>query len=167
MEIVIIAAKSENNVIGRDGGLPWHMPADLDFFNRQIDGCYLLSGRKSYETAQGRTLFKGKAFIVVTRRKDYTLPEGKVGHSLKEGIAIAKRDGAKRLCILGGGEIYRQAMPMADEMIITEIHTKIEDGDVFFPEINLRDWKVYKKESHKKDAANPYDYSFVFYTRQQ
>ncbi len=166
MKIVIIAAKSENNVIGKDGGLPWHMPADLDFFNRQIDGCYLLSGRKSYETAQGKEIFKNKAFVIVTRREEYPLPEGKVAHSLEEGIAIAKRDGAERLCILGGGEIYRQSMPVADEMIITEIHAKIEGADAFFPKIDPRKWKVYKKESHKKDGQNPYDYSFVFYTRQ-
>ena len=163
MEKVIIAAKSDNNVIGVDGGLPWHLPADLTFFNQQIEGCYLLSGRKSFESDQGKEIFQGKPFVIVTRQQDYCLEKGKVAHSLEEGISMAEADGAKRLCILGGGEIYRQAMPVADRLIITEVHTQVENGDAFFPEISPRRWKEYRSESHKKDERNPYDFSFVFY----
>ncbi|MCB0547885.1 MAG: dihydrofolate reductase [Phaeodactylibacter sp.] len=165
MEKVIIAAKSDNNVIGKDGGLPWHMPADLDFFARQIQGCYLLSGRKSFESAQGEEIFRNKSFVIVTRQKDYRVKEGKVAHSVEEGIAVAEADGAGRLCILGGGEIYRQALSVADKLIITEVHTEVEDGDAFFPDVDPRIWKEYKRENHSKDKANPYDFSFVFYIR--
>ena len=165
MKKVIIAAKSDNNVIGKEGGLPWHMPADLDFFARQISGGYLLSGRKSYESAQGEEIFRKQSFVIVTRQSDYPVEEGEVAHSVEEGIAVAEKAGAGRLCILGGGEIYQQALSVADELIITEVHTEVEDGDAFFPEIDPRIWKETKRESHRKDRANPYDYSFVFYTR--
>ncbi|MCB0581455.1 MAG: dihydrofolate reductase [Phaeodactylibacter sp.] len=165
MEKLIIAAKSDNGVIGKNGELPWHMPADLDFFSRQIEGGYLLSGRRSYESEQGETIFKDKPFVVITRQEGYQPKGGRAAHSLEEGIATAEADGARRLCILGGGEIYRQALPVADRLIITEVHTVVEGGDAFFPDINPEHWKEYKRESHKKDSRNPYDYSFVFYTR--
>lgn len=165
MEKVIIAAKSDNDVIGKNGGLPWHMPADLDFLSRQIEGCYLLSGRRSFESAQGEEIFRDRPFVIITRQEGYQPEGGKAAHSLAEGIAIAEADGARRLCILGGGEIYRQALPATDRLIITEVHTVIESGDAFFPDINPEHWKEYKRESHKKDSRNPYDFSFVFYTR--
>ena len=165
MEKVIIAAMSDNRVIGIDGGLPWRLPADLAFFFRQIEGCYLLSGRKSYESDQGKEIFQDKPFVVVTRQKGYEPQGGKVAHSVEAGVAIAEADGAERLCILGGGEIYRQALSIADKLIITEVHTRIENGDTFFPDIDPQHWKEYKRESHKKDEDNPYDFSFVFYTK--
>ncbi|MCB0586137.1 MAG: dihydrofolate reductase [Phaeodactylibacter sp.] len=165
MEKVIIVAKSDNNVIGRNGALPWQMPADLAFFSRQIKGCYLLSGRKSYESAQGKEIFSNRPFVILTRRKGFQPEEGKAAHSLEEGISTAEADGAKRLCILGGEEVYRQALKVADKLIITEIHTEIENGNAFFPDINFGHWKEYKREDHKKDRYNPYDFSFVFYIR--
>ncbi len=165
MEKVIIVAKSDNNVIGKNGNLPWHMPADLAFFHRQIEGCFLLSGRKSYESEQGRGLFRGRPFVIVSRQKGYDLPEGQLAHSLKEGIAIAEASGARRLCILGGGEVYRQAMKVADDLIVTEVHAIVENGNAFFPDIDPCIWKEYRRENHKKDGENPYDFSFVFYAR--
>ncbi len=165
MEKVIIVAKSDNNVIGKDGELAWDMPADEDFFLHQIKGCYLLSGRRSYESSQGKKIFNGKDFVIVTRQKGYQAEGGKIAHSVDEAIATAETDGAQRLCILGGGEIYRQSMKKADRLIVTEIHVEIPDGDAFFPEIDPHYWKEYKRENHPKDELNPYPFSFVYYAR--
>ncbi|MCB0572013.1 MAG: dihydrofolate reductase [Phaeodactylibacter sp.] len=164
MKLIIVVAKSDNNAIGKNGELPWHLPADLAFFERQIEGCYLLSGRRSYESEQGKDIFKGRDFVVLTRRAGYKARGGKVAGTVAEGIEIARGDGARRLCILGGAEVYRQTIGLADELIVTEIHTRI-DGDAFFPEINPSLWEETKREEHAKDGENPYDYAFVWYGR--
>lgn len=166
MNIVIIAAKSDNNVIGKGGELPWSMPADERFFFRQIKDAYLLTGRKSYESQQGSQIFRDADHIVLTRRADYQPGHrGKVAQSWEEAINTARRDGAGRLCILGGGAIYHQAMDKAGQLIITEIHTTVEEGDAFFPEIDPAQWEAYARYPHPADAENPYPYTFSFYRR--
>lgn len=165
MQKIIIAAKSDNNVIGKDGGLPWHMPADEAFFRRTIADGWLLSGRTSYESNQGTSLFhQDRDFIIVTRQEDYEAPGGIVVHSLEAGFAQAAANDADKLYVLGGGEIYKQAIDEVDQLIITEIHTEIE-GDVFFPEIDHNKWREVSRADHPSDADNPYAYSFVVYER--
>jgi dihydrofolate reductase len=165
MKKIIIAAVSDNLAIGKDGELPWHMPADLDFFHKQIEGALLLSGRTSYESSQGSTIFTNRPFIVVTRRKGYTVDGGRVAHSIEEAFAIAGKMSYDRLCILGGGVIYEQTINQADEIIISEIHTIVEDADAFFPKIDQSIWKEYDREDYPGDEENPYNYSFVFYKK--
>ena len=163
MQIIIVAAKSDNQVIGKNNKLVWHLPADLQFFMQTIKGAYLITGRKSYESAQGGEIFGSeRQFIVITRNKAYSTTHGKIAYSLKKAIEIARKDGAKRLCILGGAAIYEQAMHIADSMILTEVHAKFE-GDTFFPTIDLRKWKETSRKFYKKDAQNLYNYSFVTY----
>lgn len=167
MKIVMVAARSENGVIGKDGGLPWSMPADEAFFLNEIEGCFLLSGRKSYESNQGNTIFKDKQFVIITRRENYKVgPGGEIAHSVEEGIALARHKQVPRLCVLGGGEIYRQALPYADELILTDIHTQIENGDAFFPAFSAEDWKLTQQEPHEADADNPFPYTFKWFRRQ-
>lgn len=168
MEIVIITARAENGVIGKDGGLPWSMPADEAFFLREIEGAFLLSGRKSYESNQGSTIFTDKAFIIITRQKDYQVSAGgKVAHSVEAGIELAKSQQVRRLYVLGGGEIYRQALPHADQLIITDVHTTVENGDAFFPDIDPKNWTLTRQEAHEADADNPFPYTFNWYRRVQ
>ncbi|MCB0556764.1 MAG: dihydrofolate reductase [Phaeodactylibacter sp.] len=164
MKQVIIVAKSDNNVIGSGGELPWSLPADLAFFRQQIEGCYLLSGRRSYESEQGKEIFLGKDFVLITHQKGYRAKGGKIAHSIEAGIAMAQKDGAQRLCILGGAEIYRQTINTVDELVVTEVHATLE-GDAFFPAIDSTIWQEAQREDHQKDADNPYDYSFVWYQR--
>lgn len=166
MEKIIVAAKSDNNVIGRNGDVPWHLPADLAFFEHTISDGWLLSGRRSYESAQGDFIFqKGRKTIIITRQKDYKVHDAIIANSVMEGIEKAAIAGAPKLYILGGGEIYTQALSLADRLILTEIHTIIKDGDTYFPEIDLEKWREMSRESHSKDAENPYDYSFVTWER--
>lgn len=166
MKQTIIAAMSANGVIGSGGELPWHLPADLDFFLQQIQGCYLLSGRQSYESEQGQEIFRGRDFVVITRQAGYRAEGGRVCHSIEEGIEAARQSGAKRLCILGGADIYRQTISRVDELIITEINAIVE-GDSFFPPIDPDAWREYRREEHLKDAENPFDYAFVWYERRE
>lgn len=162
----MIAARSENGVIGKNGGLPWHMPADEAVFLNEIEGCFLLSGRKSYESNQGNTIFRNKQFVIITRQEDYEAgPGGHIAHSVEAGIELARAQQAPRLCVLGGGEIYRQAMPYADQLIITDIHTYVENGDAFFPQIDPEHWALTQQASHEADEKNPFPCTFNWYQR--
>jgi len=165
MQIIIVAAKSDNQVIGKDNKLVWHLPADLRFFLKTIEGAYLLTGRKSYESTQGNEVFgPGKQFVIVTRNQTYSAPYGKIAHSFEAAIEIVKKDGAKRLCVLGGAAIYKQAMEIADTMILTEVH-EVFEGDTFFPAIDSSKWKEVSRSYFKKDANNSFNYSFVTYKK--
>lgn len=165
MQIIIVVAKSDNQVIGKDNDLVWHLPADLRFFMDTIAGAYLATGRKSYESTQGEDVFGlHRQFVIITRNKKYQTERGKVAHSLAAAIQLAEADGAKRLCILGGATIYEQALKVADRMILTEVHANFE-GDTFFPTIDPNQWKEASRIKHFKDVENPYDYSFVVYKR--
>lgn len=165
MKKIIIAAVSDNQAIGRNGELPWHMPADLDFFHQQIADALLLTGRTSFESNQGGDIFKDRPFIIITRKVGYKAAGGQVAHSIEEAYEMAYETGYNRLCILGGAAIYEQTMDHADEIIISEIHTEIDGADTFFPDIDKSIWKEYHREDYPDDKENPYNYSFVFYKR--
>ena len=163
MEKIIIAAKAANNVIGKDNSLPWHLPADLDFFLRKIENQFLIAGRKFFESVQGREVFHaGAKGIVISRQKDYQSPIHQVAHSIEEAFQMAEKTGVPRLYILGGGEIYKQTIDQSDHLIITEIHENFS-GDTFFPEIDQFQWQEIIRIDCQKDAVNPYNYSFVVY----
>lgn len=163
MEKVIMAAKAANNVIGKDNSLPWHLPADLEFFLRTIEGEFLIAGRKFFESIQGREVFhEGVEGIVISRQKDYQFPTVIVAHSIEESFQLAAQNGVQKVYILGGGEIYQQSIELADRLIITEIHGEFE-GDTFFPDIDKSRWEEVSRSDRQKDAVNPYDYSFVVY----
>ncbi|MEG4294756.1 dihydrofolate reductase [Microcoleus sp. C2C3] len=163
MEKVIIAAKAANNVIGKDNSLPWHLPADQEFFRRTIKGNFLIAGRKFFESIQGREVFhEGVEGIVISRQKDYKSPTVRVAQSIEESFQLAEQKKVQRIYILGGGEIYQQTIALADRLIITEIHANFE-GDTFFPDIDKSRWQEVSRSDRKKYAVNPYDYSFVVY----
>jgi len=165
MKKTIIAAKSDNDVIGRDQELAWELPADQHFFFNQIRDCFLLTGRASFESPQGKDIFANRDdVIIVTRQKKYRAGEKLVAHSVREAFRRAEAAGAERLCILGGGEIYRQTIDLADELIITEIHAQFE-GDTYFPPIDPQRWEEDRREDYAADQHNPFAYSFVFYKR--
>lgn len=141
------------------------MPADLAFFQQQIQTGHLLTGRNSYETPEGLELFKQRRdVIVVTRNQDYHASRAYIAHSVAEAFELAEKLQVRQLHILGGAEIYQQTIQLADELIITEIHGTFT-GDAFFPPIDSTHWREAKREDHPADAANPYAYSFVWYTR--
>lgn len=165
MRKTIIVARSDNRVIGRQGDLPWHLPADLAFFQSLIQTGWLLTGRGSYESPQGQELFRGREdVIILTSRQNYRPASGHVAHTIPEALQLAESLGAQRLCILGGAHVYAQTIGLADELIITEVHG-IFQGDAFFPEIDPAMWEELWREDHEADAENAWGYSFVRYRR--
>ena len=157
-----MVARSDNNVIGKDNDLVWHMPADLKYFKETTSGHFVVMGRKTYESMNKP--LPGRLNIIVTRQSDYYREACIVTHSLEEALALGEENGQQELFILGGSQIYRMALDTADRIYLTEIHSKF-DGDAFFPEIDSSIWKETKREDHESDDKNPYPYSFVVLER--
>jgi dihydrofolate reductase len=162
MIISQIVAVSENDVIGKDNALPWHMPDDSAYFREKTWGHHIVTGRRNYE-AEGKAL-PGRINLVITRNKDYQIPDGEVVHTLEEAIRIAQRAGETELFIVGGEEIYRMAMDTTDRIYLTRIHAVVE-GDTFYPRLDGEIWKEASRDARKKDDRNPYDYDFIVYER--
>ncbi len=171
MEKVLIVAIADNNAIGRNNELLWHISEDLKFFRRTTSGCPVIMGRKTYESI-GRPLPK-RTNIVVSR--GFAAPEGvMVVSSLDEAYAAAEASaaspdsctyGAERCFIMGGGQIYAQALPSMDRLIITHVHTVIEDADTSFPAIDPSLWKVASRSEMMTDPETGYEFEFVEYIK--
>ncbi|MGB3182674.1 MAG: dihydrofolate reductase [Cyclobacteriaceae bacterium] len=154
----IIVAKSENNVIGKDNDLVWKMPADLKHFRSTTTGHFIVMGRKTLEATEKP--LPGRTSIVITRQEDFRAEGCLVVHSLEEAYELGRKYRQEELFILGGGEIYRQAMESADKIYLTEIKAAF-DGDTYFPEIDYDVWEETSRREHKADEKNPHDYAFV------
>ncbi len=161
--IVLIVAMSENGVIGRGGGLPWRLPDDLKHFKRVTMGHSVIMGRRTFEEL-GKPL-PGRTNIVVTRSRSLAADGVLVAHSLDDAIECAKKQpGADRICIIGGGELFRLALPIADEMFITLVHGEVE-GDAFFPDVDWSHWRLIEEQPHAADARHEFAFSFRRYER--
>ena len=150
MKIVIISAVAQNRVIGKASGeMPWHVSEEFKHFKKTTMGYPIIMGRKTFESL-GKPL-KGRENIVITRSKNFSYDDGevKVFNSLQDGIEYAKSLKKEKIFITGGGEIYKQAIKITDELIIS--HMKFEaEGEVKFPEISDIDWKVESREDHEQ-----------------
>jgi dihydrofolate reductase len=162
MTISLIAAASENNVIGKDGTLPWHLPNDLKRFRSLTTGHPIIMGRRTFESI-GHPLPQ-RHNIVVTHRRDLALPECEVVGSLEDAIASAKRDKSEEIFIIGGGTLYKEALPFADRIHLTRVHATV-DGDTFFPELPETEWREAEREPHEADDEHVYAYTFLTYER--
>ncbi|GAA4496952.1 type 3 dihydrofolate reductase [Hymenobacter ginsengisoli] len=159
--VSIIVAAAEDNVIGRQGQLPWHLPADLQHFKKLTLGHPIVMGRRTFESI-GRVL-PGRTTIVVTGQVAWPAPDGVLlAHSLPEALALAaQQPGGEEVCIIGGGEVYREALAATDQVYLTEVHTTVPDGDTFFPALPPTDWREETRERHAPDAQHALAYSFV------
>lgn len=155
MTISLIAAIDRNRVIGRDGRLPWHLPADLRHFREQTLGKPVLMGRKTFESI-GKPL-PGRTNIIVTRRFGYHADGCRVFDTLS--AALDSCPDAPELMVIGGASIYVQALPLASRIYLTVIDTEVE-GDAWFPEIDTGAWTETARSDHRADASNQVDYSF-------
>lgn len=162
MIISCIVGTAHNRVIGKDNDIPWHLSADLKYFKKTTLNHHILMGRTNYYSI-GRPLPK-RTNIIITRDPFFIVSNCLVAHSIEEGIAIAEENGESELFIIGGGTIYEQTIDICDRLYLTEIDVKV-DGDVFFPEINYKEWKLISEEPHKADEKNLYDYNFKVYER--
>jgi dihydrofolate reductase len=169
MDVVIHVAIAENGVIGRDGGLPWRLSTDLKRFKAETMGKPIVMGRKTHE-GLGRPL-PGRLNIVVTRDKSWRGEGVEVVHSLDEAIRLATARGrcmagADEICIIGGGEIYAQALPLADRLDVTHVLASV-DGDTFFPPIDPGEWRVASSREFPAGEKDSHATRFTVYERRR
>ena len=164
MIISLIAAMGKNRVIGNKGKLPWRMPADLEYYKSKIRGKTVVMGRKTFESMGNRPL-PNRANIIITRDQNYQVEDAIVVHSAEEAIREAEKISSdQELMVIGGSEIYKEFLPRANRIYLTMIDGMFE-GDAFFPEYDITEWKEISYEEHEMDAKNPYDYRFVVLER--
>lgn len=162
MTISFAVAASENNVIGKDNQLLWSLPNDMKFFKNTTWGMPVIMGRKTFDSL-GKPL-KGRTNIVITRQKDWTADDVIVTSSLEEAIKAAADTDANEAFVIGGGEIFRQALPVTTKIVLTRVHTEIE-GDAFFPELDPDTWEMEWHQDHEADEKHAYAYSFQIWRR--
>jgi dihydrofolate reductase len=168
MRLAMIAAQSQNRVIGNNNKLPWYLPEDLKYFKRVTLGKPIIMGRKTFESI-GRPL-PGRTNIIITRNPDWTHDGAgvRVVHSLQQAIELAESlalvNGFEESLVIGGAEIYALALPQADRLYLTQVHAEVQ-GDAHFPPLDPAQWREMAREDFSAIEPNPYDYSFIVLDR--
>jgi dihydrofolate reductase len=161
--ISILVAMTDRGVIGRDGGLPWHLSADLKRFKQLTMGHAILMGRKTWESI-GRAL-PGRRSLVITRQADYQAPGAEIAGSLDEALQkCGEVPDQSDIFIVGGAEIYRAALPRTDRLYVTRVEADVP-GDTFFPELDWSQWRLLDETCHDPDEKNAHAYRFCIYER--
>jgi dihydrofolate reductase len=162
MRIAMIAAMANNRVIGKDNQMPWHLPADLKHFKKVTLGKPVIMGRKTYQSI-GKAL-PGRRNIVVSRQSAALSDDADWVQSIEQALALVQQDA--EVMVIGGAEIYRQVLPIADTLYITDIDLAVE-GDAFFPDYQaVACWKEIASEQHLADSQNPHSYHFRVLNRE-
>lgn len=159
-QISLIVAYANQRVIGKNNRMPWHLPEDLAHFKRTTLGAPVIMGRKTWE-AIGKPL-PGRRNIVISRNPNLSLNDAVVTHSLSEALSYCKD--VKEVFIIGGAQIYAQALPLATRLVITEIEQQY-DGDAFFPEIDFNQWQEVERTRHLAQMPNDFYFSIIDYRR--
>ena len=158
--ITIIAAVAQNNAIGKNNDLLWHLPKDFKRFKEVTSGHYIIMGRKTFESFPKP--LPNRTHVVISRQKNYNPENCIVAESLEDALNKCPKN--EDVFIIGGGEIYNQAINICDKLDITKVQHQFE-AEVFFPEINLNIWELSSEEFHQKDEKHLYDYSFQTYIK--
>ncbi len=159
--ISLIVAASINNAIGKENQLLWHLPNDLKFFKNTTWGGVVIMGRKTFESVNKP--LPGRTNIVITKQPNWNADNVVVANSLEDALEKATALNFKEIFIIGGGEIYKQSIEIANRIYLTKVHTEI-DGDTFFPDLN-NDWKMISNRDFKSDEKNKFDHSFQIWER--
>ena len=161
--LTIIAAASENNALGKDNQLVWHLPDDFKRFKAITSSHYIVMGRKTFESFPKP--LPNRKHIIITRQKDYEAPEGcLLASSLKKAIELCPKE--EEVFIIGGGEIYKQALPFADCIELTRIHAVV-DADTYFPTIDENEWQLTHDEFHPADEKHEFAFTFLTYVKKR
>ncbi|TAD82759.1 MAG: dihydrofolate reductase [Bacteroidetes bacterium] len=162
--IALIVAASENNAIGYKNDLLWHLPADMKFFKNTTWGLPVIMGRKSYDGI-GHAL-QGRANYVVSAQAGFTLPDATVCNTLPQALALAETQmQANELMVIGGGQIYALALPLAHRIYLTRVHANFELADAFFPALDPLQWQLVKSNPFLADQKHAYNYTFELWER--
>jgi dihydrofolate reductase len=167
MKISLIAAVAENNVIGKNNDLIWHLPNDLKYFKKITSGHHVVLGRKNYLSIPEKFRpLPNRTNIVLTRNPDFKAEGCIVLNSIEKAIEFAQLNNETELFIIGGGEIYKQALDkqLVDRLYITHVHENF-DGDTYFPDLNFDNWQLISKQCMNKDEKHPHDYTFCVYEK--
>ena len=162
MIVSLVVAAAENNVIGKNNQLLWHLPNDLKFFKNTTWGMVVIMGRKTFESVNKP--LPGRINIVITRQSDWATEEVITATDLNDALKKAAETNCKEIFVIGGGEIYKQSMTIANKIYITRVHTA-PDGDTFFPVIDESNWELTSNEDFEADAKHAYAYSFQIWKR--
>jgi dihydrofolate reductase len=162
MIVNLVVAATENNVIGKDNRLLWHLPNDMAFFKNITWGMPVIMGRKTFESMGGP--LKGRTNIVITSRRDYHSGDAVAVSSVDDAIGAALETDAKECYVIGGGEIYKLAWPITTRIYMTRVHAKL-DGDTFFPAIDEKEWKITSSSRFEADEKHAYPYTFEVWQR--
>ena len=163
--ISIIVAVANNNVIGKDNTLIWHLPADMKFFKEKTTGHCIITGRKNYESIPEKFRpLPNRTNIVITRNKEYVAPGALVVDSIEKAIQKAKETGDTEIFIIGGAEIYKQSIHLVDRIYLTQIHHTFE-GDAFFPMLTNHQWKETSRIKGFTDEKNKYEHDFLIFEK--
>ncbi|CAN5345091.1 dihydrofolate reductase [soil metagenome] len=156
-EISHLVAASENNVIGKNNELPWHLPDDFKFFKNKTWGMPVIMGRKTFESLEKE--LPGRFNIVVTKTVDWEKDNVVTVNSIENAIDRAKGTDCLQIFIIGGGEVFKESMNLINTIYLTRVHTTIE-GDVFYPSIDEDKWQLVEEDLHKADAKHKYAFTF-------
>lgn len=162
MIISCIVALAKNRVIGKDNDIPWYFPADLQYFKKTTIEHTVIMGRNCYVSI-GKPLPK-RTNIIVTRDPFFISSNCLIARSIPEALHMAHQAAEKEAFIIGGGQIYEQTTDLWDKLYITEVDTEVE-GDVFFPEIDMTEWRLISESAHQKDEKNLFDYTFKVFEK--
>ena len=162
MKITLVVAASDNNVIGKDNQLLWHLPKDMRFFKNTTWAMPVLMGRKTFES-MGSKLLPGRMNIILTTQKGLNIDGAHIVNNILAGIELATNNNYKELMVIGGGQIYDLALPMANKIWFTRVHTNIE-GDTYFPTLD-KTWNLSSVESHQADEKHLYSFDFECWQR--
>ncbi len=167
MKIAMIAAVAANRVIGKDNDLVWRLPDDMKFFMQKTTGHHIIMGRKNYESLpQKFRPLPNRINIVMTRKKDLIIPGVHIVNNMEDAIKISQQNDEEEAFIIGGGEIYKLGLTVADTMYITEIKESF-DGDAFFPEFDTQQWVETERTPHDKDDRHAHTFDFVTYKKKK
>jgi dihydrofolate reductase len=161
--MALIVAVARNRVIGRDGGLPWRLPEDMKWFRARTMGLPIIMGRKTWESFPKRPL-PGRTNIVVTRQADYAAAGGVVVGSLAAALEVARAEAPREIMIIGGAELYAQALPLVQRIYLTRVEAEVE-GDALFPSFDASGWQETVEGVYPPSAERPIGYSFVILNR--
>lgn len=163
MKISLVAAVAQNNAIGKDNTLLWHLPADFRHFKNTTSGHYILMGRKTFESFPKP--LPNRTHLIITRRPDMQVPENCFAFSsVEKALQFAEAQGEEVVYVIGGGEIYRETIGIAQELVITHVEASFDGADTFFPEIG-EEWHLVSEVSFKADEKNNYDFTITVYGR--
>lgn len=165
MTISIIVAAAENNAIGKEGNLLWHLPNDMKFFKNTTWAMPVIMGRKTWESL-GKPL-QGRANIVISRQPDWKAEGAEVCGNLFDAIEKARQLHTKEIFVIGGGQIYKESLTIAERIYITRVHARYDDADVFFDGVKWDEWQLVKAQDFAPDDKNKLPHTIEIWERKQ